>query len=138
MEDFPRPLPRPHPVDIVMCPSLDAYAAAFAAQPEVAGDGVLPVLTSAHPPAAFEHQRIMSRLVGYSSKDSGVWREIVRRFGKKIKQPELVSIAAAVAHSADVRLDRDAKRRKKVLIKWFEEHWAAIAPFLDYVVLENR
>jgi hypothetical protein len=36
-----------------------------------------------------------------------------------------------------VHLDRDAKRRKSVLLKWFEENWNAIYPFLDYVVLEE-
>jgi hypothetical protein len=37
-----------------------------------------------------------------------------------------------------MKLDHDAKRRKTVLIKWFEENWTAIAPFLDYIVLEGN
>lgn len=84
-----------------------------------------------------EKQRINSRLNGFNPKDNTVWREITSRFGANIKQPELLSIAQVLASSASIKLDRDAKRRKSVLIKWFEENWAQIQPFLDYVVLED-
>jgi hypothetical protein len=84
-----------------------------------------------------EKKRIASRLDGFSPKETPAWREITRRFGPNIKQPELVSIASVLAQGTNIRLDRDAKRRKAVLIKWFEENWAAIAPSLDCVVLES-
>jgi hypothetical protein len=88
-------------------------------------------------PFAAEKQRIASRLDGFSPKDTPAWREITRRFGANIKQPELVSIASVLAQSTNIKLDRDAKRRKAVLIKWFEENWTTVAPFLDHVVLEH-
>ena len=84
-----------------------------------------------------EKERIASRLGNFNPKDNIVWREITQRFGASIKQPELLSIATVLAQNANVKLDRDAKRRKSVLIKWFEENWVAIHPFLDYVVLEE-
>ena len=84
-----------------------------------------------------EKERIASRLSGFNPKDNMVWHEITQKFGASIKQPELLSIATVLAQNANVKLDRDAKRRKSVLIKWFEENWAAIKPFLDYVVLED-
>ena len=84
-----------------------------------------------------EKERIAERLAGFNPKDNSVWHEITQRFGASIKQPELLSIANVLAQNANIKLDRDAKRRKSVLIKWFEENWASIRPFLDYVVLED-
>lgn len=84
-----------------------------------------------------EKERITNRLNGFNPKDNPAWREITTRFGNNIKQPELLSIATVLASNANIKLDRDAKRRKSVLIKWFEENWKAILPFLDYVVLED-
>jgi hypothetical protein len=81
--------------------------------------------------------RIVSRLDGFSSKDTPAWHEITRRFGANIKQPELVSIASVLAQNTNIKLDQNAKRRKTVLIRWFEENWTTISPFLDYVVLEH-
>lgn len=84
-----------------------------------------------------EKERITNRLNGFNPKDNSAWREITNRFGNNIKQPELLSIATVLASNANIKLDRDAKRRKCVLIKWFEENWKAILPYLDYVVLED-
>lgn len=85
-----------------------------------------------------EKLRIFSRLKGFKPKDSLVWTEITRRFGAEIKHGELLSIAEVVAANAGIQLDRDAKRRKSVLIKWFEENWFQILPYLNYVILEDK
>ena len=84
-----------------------------------------------------EKERIADRLSGFNPKDNMVWHEITQRFGSTIKQPELLSIATVLAQNANIKLDRDAKRRKSVLVKWFEENWTIIKPYLDYVVLED-
>ncbi|KAH0788594.1 hypothetical protein GPJ56_007276 [Histomonas meleagridis] len=84
-----------------------------------------------------EKERINDRLHGFDPKDNIAWKEITKRFGTNIKQPELLSIAEVLANYANVKLDRDAKRRKTVLIKWFSENWPLISPYLHYVVLED-
>ena len=84
-----------------------------------------------------EKDRISERMAGFNPKDNDVWRRITAKFGPNIKQPELLSIANVLAQNCNVKLDRDAKRRKSVLIKWFEENWVTISPYLDYVVLED-
>jgi hypothetical protein len=84
-----------------------------------------------------EKDRIANRLSGFNSKDNRVWKTITEKFGTNIKQPELLSMASVLASHANIKLDRDAKRRKSVLIKWFEENWTAIEPFLKFVVLED-
>jgi hypothetical protein len=58
-------------------------------------------------------------------------------YGQKLKQDELVSIADLCAEKLQIKLDRDARRRKIVVIKWFEENWAAIQPLIHLIVLDN-
>ena len=84
-----------------------------------------------------ERSRIARRLDGFDPRDNVAWNELSRRFGSNLKQGELQSIAQALADGAGIKLDRDAKRRKIVLIKWFNENWKEISPFLDLVVLEE-
>lgn len=85
-----------------------------------------------------EKIRVFKRLSGFVAKESMVWMELTRRFGDNLKHGELLSIAEVVSVNANILLDRDAKRRKTVLIKWFQENWAQIHPFLNYVVLEDK
>jgi hypothetical protein len=84
-----------------------------------------------------EKDRIAGRLTGFNVKDNPAWKEITAKFGTNIKQPELLSIADVLARHANIKLDRDAKRRKAVLIKWFNENWTSLQPWLDFVVLEE-
>lgn len=113
-------------------------AALISNHPELATPEIQQILSGSQPMETNkEKERINNRLMGFNPKDNTVWREITSRFGANIKQPELLSIAQVLATSASIKLDRDAKRRKSVLIKWFEENWASIHPYLEYVVLED-
>jgi hypothetical protein len=58
-------------------------------------------------------------------------------YGPKLSHDELVSIGGLVANALQIRLDRDARRRKSVMIKWFEEHWIEIQPILWHIALER-
>lgn len=87
--------------------------------------------------SSMERQRIDARLNGFDPKNNPAWYSITQKFGANIKQSELLSIATVLANSANIKLDRDAKRRKTVLIKWFEENWNSISHLLNYVVLED-
>jgi hypothetical protein len=84
---------------------------------------------------ANEHLRVQSRVEGFDWRLSHAWRYLAFVYGEKVTQGELVSIADLLARSIGIRLDRDARRRKVVMIKWFEEHWAIILPFLRVVAL---
>jgi hypothetical protein len=50
---------------------------------------------------------------------------------------ELISIGHLVAARVGIRPDRDARRRKSVMLKWFEENWTVIEPLLGSIVLED-
>jgi hypothetical protein len=69
------------------------------------------------------------------SKSSHAWRKVTSRYGDGLNHAELLSVAEVVAYNLNVPLDREAKRRKSLLIKWFEDNMNEIEPFLDYVKL---
>jgi hypothetical protein len=54
-----------------------------------------------------------------------------------LNQTELLSIAQVLGWMLDIRVDREAKRRKEVLVKWFDEHWSAISDTVNLIRLED-
>jgi hypothetical protein len=82
-----------------------------------------------------EHARIQRRVSGFNWRLSYTWAYLSDAFGPRLNQEELVSIAELISGILRIRLDRDARRRKPVMIKWFEENWCYIQPVLRNVVL---
>jgi hypothetical protein len=109
----------------------------FAMQPGLASTPVVNFFPGLPADPSPEKVRIIDRLLGFNPKEHPSWAAIATRFGATVNQRELVSIARVLATHSHVPLDRDAKRRKSVLLKWFAENWGAIAPFIDSVVLEE-
>jgi hypothetical protein len=84
-----------------------------------------------------ERERVQRRVEGFDWQKSHTWLQLSCFYGPKLKQDELVSIAGICAQKLDIRLDRDARRRKVVMIKWFEENWFRIRQILPFIVLDN-
>jgi hypothetical protein len=82
-----------------------------------------------------EKQRIAKRLGGFNWRASVAYQELRQRFGTPLRQQDLLTIAGAIPPSCALCLDRDAKRRKEVLLKWFDDNWMALEPCLHYMVL---
>jgi hypothetical protein len=89
------------------------------------------------PPISLELERIQRRVGVADWQESGIWVYLCWMFGPKVNQEELISIGKLVAETLRIKLDRDARRRKAVMIKWFEEHWIEIQPLLWYIKLED-
>jgi hypothetical protein len=85
-----------------------------------------------------ERERVKRRMDGFNWKQSMVWAHLNHLYGPKLSQDELVSIGELIAQTLQIKLDRDARRRKPVMIKWFEENWISIQPLLFHVVLDNN
>jgi hypothetical protein len=84
-----------------------------------------------------ECERVRRRTEGFNWKHSRAWGQLTSIYGMKLSQHELVSIGDLVAEKLEIKLDRDARRRKTVMIKWFEENWGLIQPLLHLVVLDR-
>ena len=78
-----------------------------------------------------EVERVENRLAGFVPKDSHAWEVISNLYGSDVKQIHLRAIAEDIANHLAIRLDRDAKRRKTVLIKWFDENWDKVSKELE-------
>jgi hypothetical protein len=89
-------------------------------------------------PMSEEVERVQQRVDGFNYHKSVPWKSLVTLYGPRIRQDELVSIAEVIAHKSGIRLDRDARRRKSVMVKWFEENWQVIEPLLSSIVLEGK
>lgn len=59
----------------------------------------------------------------------------VQYSGSDIDKNILLSTAQIISKKISVELDREAKRRKSVLLKWFDDNWEQILPILQFVRL---
>lgn len=84
-----------------------------------------------------DKSKINSRIQGFDQKNCLVWKEICKKFGSSLSHNELLSIAQVIASNCNIKVDRDAKRRKEVLIKWFDENTEVILPFLNYMKIDD-
>ena len=82
-----------------------------------------------------EQDRLKDRLQEFNYKDSRAWKELERMNWHERSQKELVSIAQVIAKHCNIDLDRESKRRKEVLIKWFDDHLEEILPSFDQIEL---
>lgn len=80
-----------------------------------------------------EQDRLRDRLQEFNYKNSAAWQELSRRQWAERSQKELVSIAQVIAKHCNINLDRESKRRKEVLIKWFDDHLQEILPSFDQI-----
>ena len=84
-----------------------------------------------------EREQSQERVGDVDAYHSPCWTELTKRFGDHIHQEELKGIAELLSKTLNVKLDRAARRRKKVLVKWFFENWDELYPYLDYVAMQE-
>ena len=91
-----------------------------------------------HSQTEIERRRVDKRLQGFVVKESRAWKAICSHYGSSLNQVELLSLAEVLGHILSIKVDREAKRRKEVLIKWFDENIDKIEPMLDRVIPEDQ
>ena len=85
-----------------------------------------------------EIERIKKRIDGFKYQNSRAWMVLSQRFGEKVTHDELVSVAEIIKPFSGIKLDRDARRRKNVIIKWFDDNWSIVEHYINYVILEDE
>jgi hypothetical protein len=68
------------------------------------------------------------------------YRKIVDKFGDNMRHQDLLAIANGIENRLPpgAKIGRDQKRKKDLLLKWFDEHWQHIQPLLEFVVLIEK
>jgi hypothetical protein len=84
-----------------------------------------------------EAQRVVERLTGFDPEGSPAWRQIVEQFTIGVTHAELKSVAQVICSITRLKLDRDATRDNRVLVKWFDENWDAIRPHITSLHLRD-
>ena len=79
----------------------------------------------------FEEKFIAEKKKDFDPYLSDAWKQLTIRYGPKISHGLLLSMAEVVSHHLQIELFREYKRRKEMLIKWFDEQLDIIIPFLD-------
>lgn len=77
--------------------------------------------------------RVNQMVKGFNANRSIAWIYLRSNYGDKITHNELIRIAKIVSTYTGIKVSRDAKRRKVVLLKWFDENWQTIKPVLTMV-----
>lgn len=73
------------------------------------------------------------RLSGWDYKKSKSWDVIKSRFGKCLDQTNIYCMLQICADKAGLKIDREAKREKQILIKWFEENFDHVIQFFNNI-----
>lgn len=72
-------------------------------------------------------------------KDKGIIHEFKETFGvENPTKDDLLALAQIVSKHTSIVLDRQDKRRKNILIGWFNSNWEQIRPLLSRVVVINK
>jgi hypothetical protein len=85
-----------------------------------------------------EARRVAERLEGFDLEKSEAWIGIVDQFTVGVRHFELKSVADVVCKLTGLRVDRDAQRDNRVLVKWFQENWPVIQPHLVHIHLRDE
>lgn len=64
------------------------------------------------------------------------WYYIYEHFGK-LNQKNLIQIATILSALINVKIPRDAKRRKLLLYKWFDDNWPLIQKHIGNIVIKD-
>lgn len=70
----------------------------------------------------------------FDYKDTAAYRMLADKFGSSVRQQDLVQIACCLSKKIGVKVERDAKRRKDLLIRWFQENIEKVSALLPMVV----
>jgi hypothetical protein len=85
-------------------------------------------------------KKVLARLDGFDAENCAVVQELRATFSAGVTNEELRSIARLLCEKcpSKLKLDRDARRDGRVLIKWYQENWAFISPLLQNIELRDE
>ena len=89
--------------------------------------------------AEYEWNFINQKRQGFDVQKCRAWAKLTERFGPRISQEELLSLALVVSNELGMDLSREYKRRKELLIKWFDERLDRVWGFVENrLVISDR
>jgi hypothetical protein len=90
-----------------------------------------------NPPAQLGQQTFMAMPSFPESADmykNPVIGPLEEMFGRKLKQQELVVFGKVVAERLSIKLDRDTKRHRGKLLRWYSDNWGIVRPMMQEII----
>jgi hypothetical protein len=84
---------------------------------------------------AFEHNFVEEKRRGFDAYSSRAWTCLTNKYGPRISQEKLLSLAQVAAFELRLGLPREWKRRKEMLVRWFDENLDIVWPFIQAKVV---
>ena len=79
---------------------------------------------------AYEADWLQKMRDKFKPYETRAWKWLSTRYGKIAKE-EIISLGQVVAKEMNIELSREYKRRKEMMILWFEEHYDEVMPFIQ-------
>ena len=83
-----------------------------------------------HKPQSDDKEKVKAILGDFDPNKSEAWLTLEENFGVNVKQPPLLEIAKIIGQHVHINVNRNARRRKSVLIKWYHDNWDVIKPYI--------
>lgn len=84
-----------------------------------------------------EAKRVSQRLKGFDHIESEAYKALTYYYSSGVTHNELKSLAQVICMHSNLKLDRDATRDNRVLIKWFQENWEIVKTMLPRLHLKD-
>lgn len=81
-----------------------------------------------------EKKRTIRRLGTFQVEKSYAYQRIKEKYGE-LTHATLIKLGKVFANLASLKVDRDATRNAKIMVKWFDENWEQISNHWDNVDL---
>ena len=88
--------------------------------------------------ALSERNKLNERLNQFDWERSKGYEMIKKKGWDQLNHKELRSIAVILAKKCNITLDREAKRRKPILVKWFDDNWCDISKIIGRFALLDQ
>jgi hypothetical protein len=82
-----------------------------------------------------DRRRIAKRRQDFKVQESSAWILLRERFGYRLTAPVLRTIAAVVGRWTGEGPDREARRRKEILVKWLEDRFEVLVQVVPSLIL---
>ena len=73
-------------------------------------------------------------LRNFDPENSQAVKKLTERFGRRT-QSELLSLAQIISEHTEIKLYRESKRRRNLLLAWYEQNFDTIWPFIEQEVI---
>jgi hypothetical protein len=83
-----------------------------------------------------ERKALESRTSGFQFKETDAYKQLQRRGFDNLKFSQLRAMATVMASHCNLEIDRQARRRKNICLKWLYEHWDVLEPELARMEME--